>query len=244
MKRWQSSLVLWLVLLVITAVHPSHAQMGYYIEEETIMPPIFGSGEKTLTVTYMTENKLRRDEEDELQTTIIRSDLGKIWLIDHTDKSYRELSPEVFQGMAVLGLMMFGVTFDSATGKPRIPDPLFRKTGRKKLVGNWECHEVVVQKGAGIRGIVEPAVIWVSEDTGLKMELYSRMMRRLMGDLGKEYDAFFRQLEALDGYPVLMESRAMGAVVGQALKKVEEQSMPSSVFTLPEGYKKVDLFGE
>jgi hypothetical protein len=143
-----------------------------------------------------------------------------------------------------MGLMMFGVTIDSATGKPIIPDPLFRKTGRKKLVGTWECYEVVIKTGAGLRGIVEPVVLWVSGNTGLDKDFYSRMMRRLMGELGNEYDAFFRQLEALDGYPVLMETKAMGAIVAQALKKVEERSIPASVFNLPEGYKMVDLFGE
>lgn len=225
-------------------IHPVHAQEGYYVEEETIMPPIFGSGEKTLTKTWMTGDKLRRDEGDKNQTTIIRADLGKIWLIDHSNKTYSELTPEIFQGLAVMGLMMFGVTIDSATGKPRIPDPLFQNTGRKRLVGNWECYEVVIKAGAGLRGIVEPVVLWVSGNTGLEKDFYSRMMRRLMGELGKEYDAFFRQLEELNGYPVLMETKAMGAIVAQALKKVEEKSIPASVFDLSEGYKMVDLFDE
>ena len=223
------------------------AQEGYVIQEETRMPPMFGEeGKNHIIKTWMMKDKLRRDEGERGQTTIIRSDLGKIWVIDHADTTYSELTQEMFQGLAVMGLMMFGVTLDSVTGKPIIPDPLFKKTGRQKSIGNWDCHEVVLSGGeTGLwNGLIEPVVMWVSGNTGLEKGLYGRLMRRMMGELGEEYDAFFKQLDALDGYPVLLETKAMGVVVGQELKSVERYTIPLSVFDLPAGYQKVDPFIE
>jgi len=237
----------YLILLLSLWSLSALAQEGYVIQEETRMPPMFGEEGRTYIIkTWMTEDKLRRDEGERGQTTIIRSDLGKIWVIDHADTTYSELTQEMFQGLAVMGLMMFGVTLDSVTGKPIIPDPLFKKTGRRKSIGNWDCHEVVLSGGeAGLwNGLIDPVVMWVSGNTGLEKGLYGRLMRRMMGELGEEYDAFFKQLDTMEGYPVLLETRAMGIVVGQELKSVERLAVSSSVFNLPAGYRKVDPFTE
>ena len=126
-------------------------KQGTFIEEEITSPPIFGmSGENSLAQTWILGDKVRRDEEDKRQTTIIRSDLGKIWILNQSDTTYREVSQEMFQGLAMIGLMMFGVTFDSLTGEPIVPDPLFRETGNNRQIGKWNASEyVVAQKGEG-----------------------------------------------------------------------------------------------
>lgn len=241
-------IALCLVLLGgILACKVDAQERGYIIEEETTTPPLFGiPGGTGLTKTWMTKDKLRRDEGGKEQTTIIRSDIGKIWLIDHSDTTYNEMSRETFQGLAMMGLMMFGVTTDSATGKPIIPDPLFQRTGRAKKVQDWTCHELVVGSREGFFGkMVERFSMWVSRETGLEQGLYGRMMKKMMGELGGEYESFFRQLEEIDGYPVLVETKAMGLEMIQKLKKFERCPIPASVFELPEGYKKINgLFSE
>jgi len=236
------------VLLGVFLGFEVRAQEGYILEEETTMPPVFGmSGKMSITKTWITKDKMKRNEGAKNQTTILRSDIGKIWLIDHSDTTYTELSREMFQGLAMMGLMMFGVTVDSVTGDPIIPDTLFQKTGRRRNIDDWDCFEVVVTRGKNVfgNGIIEPVVMWVSGDTGIEKDLYGRLMRQLMGGLGKKYDSLFRQINQLGGYPVLVETKAMGFKMVQKLKSAEKCFLEESIFLLPEGYKKKEgLFVE
>ena len=241
----KSVLILSYILVSILNIPRGFSQkQGYYIEEEMTSPPIFGmAGENTLTRTWILDDKIRRDEEDKLQTTIIRSDLGQIWIINHRDTTYREVSQEMFQGLAMIGLMMFGVTFDSLTGEPIVPDPLFQKTGSTRQIGKWSAREyVVVPKGEGsIPNSMKRLSLWLSRDAGLDSRIYSRMMRKMFGDLGSDYDDFFRQLESMEGYPVLVETRMMGMEMKQKLIGIEERNIPLSLFDIPKGYKKQAL---
>lgn len=236
-----------LSLIVALWASPIAAQeLGYYLEEENTTPAIFGMrGGPSLTRIWITPDKLCREEGSKRQTTIIRSDLEKIWLIDHSDTTYTELSHDMVQGLAMMGLMMFGVTADSLTGAPVVPDPLFTKTGQMKMIDSWSCEEFVVAKAAegSIGNMIERVGLWISLNTEVPPDFYSQMMRRLMGELGSEYDDLFRQIEALQGYPVLIETRAMGHTVTQTLKHVDQREIPQYKFELPKGYKeKAGLF--
>ena len=95
-------------MLVVLVCQLFSQVQGYIIEEETVNPPIFGmGGSASLTKTWIADDYLRRDEQANNQTTLIRPDLGRIWMINHTDTTYSEISQELFQGLAMMGLMMF-----------------------------------------------------------------------------------------------------------------------------------------
>lgn len=245
MRTHSYSIILLTILLTVMVPFVGLSQtQGYYIEEEVTSPPIFGmEGQSTLTRTWILHDKIRRDEGDKFRTTIIRSDLGKIWIMNHSDTTYNEVSQEMFQGLAMIGLMMFGVTYDSLTGAPIIPDPLFQKTHRTSKIGEWNAHEVtVIQRGEGqLANSVKQMSLWISKDTGLDSRIYSSMMRKMFGDLGNEYDDFFRQLESLEGYPVLVETRMMGMDMKQKLIKTEKRFIPLSLFEIPKGYREKTL---
>jgi hypothetical protein len=235
-------LISFIILISVLNIPGGFSQtQGYYIEEEIESPPIFGTaGERTLTKTWLLEGQMRRDEEGKSQTTIVRSDLGKIWMINHGDTTYREISREMFQGMAMIGLMMFGVTYDSLTGAPIVPNPLFRKTGSTRQIGTWNADEyVVARKGEGsIPGSMKRLSLWLSRDAGLNPVIYSRMIRKMFGDLGSDYDPFFRQLESMEGYPVFIETQILGMEMQQKLVRIEKREIPLSIFDVPEGYQK------
>jgi hypothetical protein len=241
----KSIFVLSLILVSCLNIPRGFSQkQGTYIEEEITSPPIFGmSGENSLTQTWILDDKIRRDEAGKCQTTIIRSDLGIIWILNQSDTTYREVSQEMFQGLAMIGLMMFGVTFDSLTGAPIVPDPLFRKTGGTRQIGKWNAHEyVVAQKGEGsVPNSMKRLSLWLSRDAGLDPKIYSRMIRKMFGDLGSDYDGFFKQLDFLEGYPVLVETQMMGMEMQQKLVRIEIRDIPLSIFELPKGYKRQSL---
>jgi len=230
------------LLILCLSVSLSAQQPGVMIVEKTTSPPIFGlSGTTDTTRTYLTKYCIRRDEGQKGQSTIIRSDIKKIWLLQHADLTYSEMTTEMFQGLGMMGLMMFGVTIDTLTGLPIIPNPLFRKTGRTRKMGKWNCFELVLNKKSGegfINEMLGSMSLWVSPDTGLDNKTYATIMRRMMGSLGQEYEPFFRQLEEVGGYPVLVKSKIMGRDVKQRLLTFKKKEMAASLFELPSGYKK------
>ncbi len=230
-----------IVVVMFFALSLFSQNQGVILEEESVTPPVFGmSGSRSVTKTWIAGDRIRRDEEAGNQTTIIRPDLGRIWMIDHADTTYTEMTQEMFQGLAMMGLMMFGVTTDTLTGKPIIPDPLFIRTGRTRNIGEWTCYEIRTPKSEeGLLGMIQAFSMWVGRDTGLDGVFYGNLMRKMMGDLGGDYDVFFDQLEQIEGYPVLIETTVMGTELFQELKKIEHDFIPDSVFELPAGYKKV-----
>lgn len=217
-------------------------QPGVFIVEETVSTPQEDlPGTADTTRIYLTDNCLRRDEGGKSQTTIVRLDIQKIWMIHHKSQTYSELTSEMFQGLGVMGLMMFGMKIDSLTGLPIIPEPLFKKTGSIRKIGKYNCFELVLNKkeAAGlIQGLLGSMVLWVSSETGLEKKTYGTIMRRMLGNLGQPYDSFFHQLEDIGGYPVLVKYRIMGQDVEQRLLDSKKIEMGPSIFKIPDGYQK------
>lgn len=208
----------------------------YTIEEMWTTPPIFGMPGNTRKVqTRISQNKIRRDEADSSQIVLMRADLGKLWMVRPKDRTYMEMDRETLQGLSMMALMLFGIGIHPETGKPSIPDSLFLKTGKQSRIGSWNCEEVRVRSGAG-----RTIVLWMSPETGLESGFYGRILKSLMGDYASDYGAFFKQLDALSGYPVLIESGAGGKVFSQKLISVRKEIVPESVYEVRKGYKKLD----
>ena len=214
-----------------------------YLEEQVQTPGFFGKAGVTNRVeSWLTADKYRKDEPDQNQSILVRSDLGKIWRIDHSDSSYQEIPAEVFQGMAMMGVMMFGVTLDSLTGAPIIPDPLFVQTTRHRKIGEWQAYEMIpAQRGEGsMSGMVKSFIMWVSPDCGISADVYANISRKMMGPLSTEYEALFKQMENLGGYPVLVETTMMGKKAKQQLISCKVKEVSSQVFDLPNSYHLVE----
>lgn len=216
---------------------------GYYIEELTEMPAIFGmGGGKAVTKTWITRHDFRRDDGNKNQTTIIQSQQNRIIILDHSDTTYTELTSEMFQGLAIMGLMMFGIQYHPETGKPIIPDPLFKQTGKRRKIGQWMCHELVLNTSAGgTDNTLQQFSMWIGEDTGITGSLYSDIIKKVMGDPGQDYRAFFDQLDRLQGYPVYISAHVMGRAISQMLIRYEHRDISDEHFTVPAMYHKKEL---
>ncbi|MBN1780799.1 DUF4412 domain-containing protein [bacterium] len=211
---------------------------GFYLEEEVTTPPLFGLPEKThRTRTWITKTRLRRDEGDKEQSMIIDTDRQKAWILTHRDSTVMEMGTAAFQGLAMMTMMMFGVTYDTLTGAPVIPDSIFYRTGRTGRVNGWPCEEVIVQRrhrtSASRKG--SPVIMWMTSGT----PVYAQILRALMGPLAEQYAPFFRQMENLGGYPASLNTRAMGMDISQKLLKMERIDIPASLFDLPADYSRV-----
>jgi len=212
------------------------------IRERTQTPPIFGmSGKLENTKTWIFEDKIRRDD-GRGSSKIIRLDKGLMWIVNNRDSSYTELSKDEFQGMAVMALMMYGITFDTLTGKVIIPDPLFKKTGKRGEVNGYKCFEVVPTKMSQKSSFIKGITMWISPDTGLEPELFADILKKTLGGMGDDYNSFFKQIEELGGYPVRIETKALGRVVTQDFQGYQKETVPANFFNIPDGYKKKEGF--
>ena len=83
--------------------------------------------------------------------------------------------------------------------------------------------------------------MWVGEETGITGGLYSRIVRKLMGDPGQDYQSFFDQLTRIQGYPVYISTVVMGRTVSQMLVRYEYGDISDTYFTIPASYRKKEL---
>jgi hypothetical protein len=208
------------------------------IEEQWTMPPMFGMpGSVRKVTTTLSNGWMRRDEMDSSQTILIRPDLGKLWLLKPKTGTYIEMNRETLRGLSMMAVMLFGIGVDAETGKPVVPDTLFRNTGRQMRIGPWQCSEVL----AGVqRQAKNPVTMWISREPGLDSRQYALILKSLMGPSSSDYKAFFLQLNALDGYPVFIEAGSGSRRISQKLTGVRNVSAPESFFRVPKGYRKAE----
>lgn len=229
---------IFMIILILFALSP--AEQGYYIEEEVTTPPLFGLPRQTHhTQTWITDTRLRRDEGDKNQTLLIDTENNNAWLVRHQDSTLLKMDMTTFQGLALMSMMMLGVTYDTLTGEPIIPDSIFYRTGREGRIGKWPCEEVIVHRRDrdSARKGSQPVVMWVTKQPVSDDPLYASVLRAMMGPLVQRYDAFFEQLERLGGYPAALNTRAMGMEIRQKLVKLEARDIDPGIFKLPPGYQ-------
>ena len=209
-------------------------EFGTVVEEEWTTPPLFGlPGSMRRVKTFISGDNLRREEADSSQFVVVRSDLGKAWLLRPKSKTYFEMDKETLQGLATMALMLFGIGIDPETGKPSIPESLFVETGRRQTLDSWTCREVLLRRSTG-----RPVILWLGE--GLKPGLYTGILKNLMGSSADAYGSFFAQLDGLGGYPVLVEAGFGNRRFSQRLISVETKAVSKSLFELPKGYRRLE----
>jgi hypothetical protein len=209
-------------------------EQGFLIMEETTVPPLFGRPQKVIiTKTWVAGNHIRKDIGENKQTWIFHSDTSEVWMINHSERTYTILHSDVFQGLAVMAFMTVGTASDSDDGIVKVPDQMFKETGRTLNISGWNCVEVVAKSNGTSDS--SRLTLWMSRQTGLDSRMFSKIFKRMMGD-NHQYDHLFEQIEALGGYPVLIESRMMGGRVKQELLSVEKRIVTDSLFELPKGY--------
>jgi hypothetical protein len=224
-----------LVFCLMVPVLLSGQNSGTVIEEEWTLPALFGMpGSVRKVKTTLSDGLMRRDESDSSQIVIIRPDLGRLWLLRPKSKSYIEMDKETLRGLSMMAVMLFGIGIDAGTGKPHVPDSLFTPTGRETRIGAWLCGEVRVRRPGS------PAMVWISRETGLDSRAYASVLKSLMGPAWTDYGSFFRQLDALGGYPVLIEAGSGNRKISQKLIGARKETVPESFFRIPSGYRKAE----
>ena len=230
-----------LFVLSFALAGSSWAEKGYYIEEVLTSPPMFGqeAKEETVKTWILGTDMMRKDTKNGAESIIFRIDKGMLWIVSHAEKSYIEMTMEQFQSLASIGMAMFGKT--SETGEFEVPEIIFKRTGRTKKIGKWDCYEVDVQ-GQGLMGA--KSTQWIGTNTGFDTDIYVRIFKLTFGNnVPPEFHKLFEKMTTeLDGYPVqTVTSINFGEQkyeTTQTLIKLEKTAIESSRFDVPAGYTK------
>lgn len=184
------------------------------------------------TTTWLSSDKMRQDVGE--ITTLIRLDKNKMYMINHTDKTYSELNlpldlSEVLPPEAKQML-------DAMDISSSITD-----TGETQTINDWKCKKYLVEISFSMMGMNMPITMnmWTTQDLGINLkefkELYTKtLMAHPM------FQDFIQDFEKLDGIPVLteftMDMMGTQQKYREEVVSVEKLNAPDGTYELPEGY--------
>lgn len=178
-------------------------------------------------------DKLRRDEEE--QSMIVRLDQNRLYIVDHEDKTYSEIAlPIDLRKMMPKGSE--AMADQIAAGMKVTVQVTPRDESRKVNQWNARRYDVAIQSAMGMK---IATTLWVSKE----IEGFAPLNRlaATVASLQPGSAAWVRELEKVDGFPVLQESNvdALGArfTIREELLSIEAKEAPAGAYDPPAGYK-------
>ena len=166
---------------------------------------------------------------------IFRLDKNRLYIVDHADKTYSEITlPIDLRKMMPKGSEAMA---DQIAAGMKVTVQVTPRDETKK-VGQWNArrYDVTVQSAMGMK---IATTMWVSKE--IEGFAAFNKMAGTMASLQPGSGEWVKQLEKIDGFPVLTESRvdALGAQFGtrEELVSVETKAAPAGTYDLPAGYK-------
>ncbi|MBN2423649.1 MAG: hypothetical protein JXR46_06990 [Calditrichaceae bacterium] len=248
------------VVLTFVFCLPALAQKDIFMKQKYHTDPIKVMGqtqpaEDEIKSIWISKDKMRSDETD--KSIIMRTDLQKMYMIDHTKKQYQEMpmnlgemmdqameeaeeeegeeipadNPFMKMAQAMMGQMKVSVT----------------PTDETRKINNWNCKKYIFKLSMGM-GTTE-SVIWATEELKIDPEIYSQFMASMFNTNQQSNDKAVQQMaeefKKIKGVMVLQESstQMMGADVKSTVEMIEfkEGKAPAGSFDIPAGYEKVSF---
>lgn len=186
------------------------------------------------TTTWLGKDKMRQDVGE--VTTLIRLDKNKMYMINHSEKSYSEMDlPFNLEEMLPPEAKQMLDAMDISSS---ITD-----TGETKSINNWNCKKYLVEISVSMMGMGMPIKmnLWASNDLGVDLnefkELYTKMLAA-----NPMFKDFIQDFEKIEGYPVLnefsMDMMGTQQKYTEEVVSVEKTDAPAGTYELPEGYTK------
>lgn len=243
----RKKLFFWFTALVFVfsiILCPTQAKADIYIKKikHTDAVTIMGQTQPAKDeegATWMAKEKMREDE-GENKTTIIRFDLNKIYVIDHTQKTYSEIDlpidlEKMLPAEAKQMMQMMQVT------------PKVTETNETKKIKDWNCKKYIVEIGISMMGMNMPMKMemWVSKDLGIDLKLYEKFYTEFLG-LQPMFKDFAEEFKKIEGYPVLtlfsMTMMGTETKYQEEVVSVEKKDAPAGTYDLIQGYSKTETF--
>jgi len=171
---------------------------------------------------WIAGDKLRRDEGD--SSYILRLDRGKLYIVNHADKTYSELAvPGDLQKIASPPAEQLRVQVTA--------------TKETKKIGNWNTRKYKVDL-SNPAGLHLDTTIWASQEVA-DYRAYNQLAASLAA-LQPGAAEWSRKLEQIEGFPVVQEADVtMGGShfkTREELVAVEKRDAPAEAYEIPSGY--------
>jgi hypothetical protein len=261
----------WLATMILAAatVVPVHGASVVTMEVRDVTSETPAVQEGYL---YLDEGMLKMEnlsEPGKKDAIIFRADEQKLYMIDHEEKSYSVMDQETMQRMASYMENAMKQVEQQLAGLPEEQRKQIEKMMKQQMPGlggepkSWRLDELGSKEIAGYPckgyagylddekvielwitpfdrvgvGEKEFAVFQALQDFFGQLFSSSPMMERAM-----ENASFFRALEQLDGFPILVREYEGGELVAESLvKKVDRVKLSEKDFSVPEGYSRRKL---
>ncbi len=155
-------------------------------------------------------------------TTIVRTDLNKVYMLDDTAKTYMEMPADLAAGTTAAKIEM-------------------RATGQKKKIKEWNCEEYIIT-GSGEMAEIKMTV-WASEDIKVDEKLRDSLLASIKNPM---LNSLADKLRELKGFPVeqsiAINMGGMPTTTATRLNSVAEQNIPDDKFEVPAGYALRQMF--
>jgi hypothetical protein len=178
---------------------------------------------------WVGSDRVRRDDGD--AATILRLDQGKLYVVNHADKTYSALS------LADLA--------KAPEGDPLKTVVEVRPTGESKKIRNWTARRFKVRI-TNAAGLVLESDTWASVEIAAYPTLASFATAQAALQPGGA--VWGRELLRIEGYPVLNETSVkLGNSrfrTKEELLAVEEKEPPAGTYEVPRGYREKKEIGD
>ena len=240
MKRAFLSLAM-IALFCLSAFGVALAQQtsDVYMEEQVNSPGKDASQPFTgIIKSWVSGKKLKQELPGTKQSIVFRADLGKVYLLNPAQKIYIEVPIDQMRAGAQKSLDMY----KDESGK--IPDTIYKKTGKTKKVGKWNTYEVELPVEHPSPGAETRTTMWVSKETGFDHEFLVRIFKITMGEkISPELQKLFDRMTALDGYPVqtvkvTTYNNETYTETSTVLKIERKEKIDQSIFEVPKDFTK------
>ena len=232
--RW-----IYLILPVLLLLAPfAAAQEPDIYMEEKFETPAMGNQPAVngIMKTWISGDKLRKQDPTGGQIIIYRGDLGKVYIVSPLQKAYVEMPMAEITRIAEQTLQMYV----PSTGQQE----LYKPTGKTKQIGKWSTSEVEVVSGQSMPGIESKTTMWVAKGSSFEKSVLRRIFETSLGkNFSPQVTKMLDKLSALEGYPVQMTTTttAQGKTYTSmvTLLKMEKQKVDPAKFEIPDDYTKV-----
>ncbi len=225
------------LIVVALAFSPSAASADHVIKGKKHTDAVSMMGQPAKdedTTTWLGKNKMRQDVGD--VTTLIRMDKNKMYIVNHTDKTYSEMDlPLNLDDILPAEAKQMMDTMDISSS--------ITATGEKQTINNWNCQKYLVEISVSMMGMEMPITMdmWTSRDLGVDLDEFKELYTKTL-ETNPVFKDFIGEFEKIDGYPVLTEFTMTMMGTEQKSKEevisVEKISPPAGTYDLPEGYTK------
>lgn len=186
--------------------------------------------------TWISKNKMRQDDGD-ATSVIIRLDKNKVFILNHTDKTYSEmdlplkleenLTPESKQLIQVMEI-----------------SSSVEETRETEEIKGWKSKKFLADISISVMGMDMPMTmeIWASKETGIHLKTFRRFYAVLLS-MNPFTKDIVEEFQKIDGYPILtkisMRVKGVETKSQEEVITVEETRAPRGTYDLPSEYTRV-----